>query len=37
LWLVKKLVEMHHGTVAARSAGPNLGSTFTVRLPRLRD
>lgn len=36
LWLVKKLVELHHGTISARSPGPNLGSTFTVRLPRLR-
>jgi PAS domain S-box-containing protein len=37
LWLVKKLVELHQGTISARSPGPNLGSTFTVRLPRLRD
>jgi signal transduction histidine kinase len=36
LWLVKKLVELHHGTISVRSPGPNLGSTFTVRLPRLR-
>lgn len=36
LWLVKKLVDLHHGTISARSPGPNLGSTFTVRLPRLR-
>jgi signal transduction histidine kinase len=33
LWLVKKLVELHHGRIEARSAGVGLGSTFTVRLP----
>jgi len=33
LWLVKKLVELHRGSVEARSAGPGQGSTFTVRLP----
>ena len=35
LWLVKQLVELHHGSIAARSAGRGRGSTFTVRLPRL--
>lgn len=32
--LVKRIVELHHGVVDAFSAGPELGSTFTVRLPR---
>ena len=37
LWLVKKLVEMHDGSVQAHSDGPGRGSTFTVRLPLLRE
>ena len=34
LSVVKRIVELHTGTVQAFSAGPDLGSTFTVRLPR---
>jgi CheY-like chemotaxis protein/two-component sensor histidine kinase len=33
LALVKRLVEMHGGTIAAESAGLGLGSTFVIRLP----
>ena len=33
LFLVRQLVEMHGGTVSADSAGPGLGSTFTVTMP----
>jgi CheY-like chemotaxis protein len=33
LSLVKGLVEMHGGTIEARSDGPGQGSEFTVRLP----
>ena len=35
LTLVKRLVELHEGTVTASSAGPRQGATFTLRLPAL--
>jgi PAS domain S-box-containing protein len=33
LALVKRLVELHGGTVTAHSGGPNLGTEFIIRLP----
>ena len=33
LAVVKRLVEMHQGSVGARSEGPSQGSTFEIRLP----
>ncbi|HTX05334.1 MAG TPA: ATP-binding protein [Steroidobacteraceae bacterium] len=35
LTLVRRLVELHGGTVQASSDGPGCGSTFTIRLPRV--
>jgi CheY-like chemotaxis protein len=35
LTLVRRLVQLHGGTVGVRSDGPGLGSEFTVRLPIL--
>ena len=38
LALARRIVELHHGTVEARSNGPGLGSEFIARLPcRLAD
>jgi PAS domain S-box-containing protein len=37
LTLVRKLVEMHGGSVAAHSEGPGHGSEFVVQLPLLRE
>ncbi len=33
LTIVKRLIEMHGGTVEARSEGPGMGSEFIIRLP----
>jgi CheY-like chemotaxis protein/anti-sigma regulatory factor (Ser/Thr protein kinase) len=35
LSVVKRLIEMHHGSVEAASQGIGKGSTFTMRLPRI--
>lgn len=37
LTLVRRLIEMHGGSVEAFSDGPGCGSEFTVRLPILKD
>jgi len=36
LTLVRRLVDLHDGTIEARSNGPDQGSEFVVRLPLLR-
>jgi signal transduction histidine kinase len=33
LALTRRLIELHHGHIEARSGGPGAGTTFTVRLP----
>jgi signal transduction histidine kinase len=35
LAVVQRLIEMHDGTVTARSAGPGKGSTFELAMPRM--
>ncbi len=37
LAMARHLVELHGGTIAAESAGPGLGATFTVALPPLTE
>lgn len=37
LALVRELVTLHGGTVQAESGGTGLGSTFTIRLPRIAE
>lgn len=37
LALMRRLVELHGGSLRARSAGPNLGATFLARVPLLPD
>jgi signal transduction histidine kinase/DNA-binding response OmpR family regulator len=37
LSVVKRLVEMHGGTVTAASEGDKMGSTFTIRLPLIAE
>jgi signal transduction histidine kinase len=33
LHIARKLVELHGGTIAAESDGPDLGTTFRIKLP----
>ncbi len=37
LSITYQIIEEHGGSIAAHSAGPGLGSTFTVTLPRVRN
>jgi len=36
LTLARRLVELHGGTIVARSAGPGQGAEFSIRLPHLK-
>lgn len=36
LTITKKLVDLHHGSITVKSAGPGKGSSFTVRIPLAR-
>ncbi len=33
LYLSKKIIELHHGTISAHSDGINMGSKFTIKIP----
>jgi CheY-like chemotaxis protein len=33
LWISKRIIELHHGTIRATSQGNGQGSTFTIELP----
>jgi signal transduction histidine kinase len=35
LFLCREIIQRHHGEIRASSLGPGLGTTFTIRLPRL--
>jgi CheY-like chemotaxis protein len=36
LWITKGVVQLHHGTITAKSEGENMGCLFTVELPLVR-
>jgi signal transduction histidine kinase len=37
LTLVKRILDLHGGTITAHSDGPGTGSTFSIRLPAIRE
>jgi signal transduction histidine kinase len=37
LAIVKNIVELHDGTVEAKSDGPGQGAAFTITLPLIRE